>query len=854
MKRLLLAFLASGTLPTGVASVSWAGDLRAAAWSGRAHGAVSSTNGQTSGLARLPLGGGTDAPASRLVFGDTVRRALVDPNAIVEEYCTRCHNERRRTGNLVLEGFDVAEAAEMRPVVEKMIRKLRARMMPPAGVRRPEPSVIAGMAAALEDEMDRIAAAAPNPGRRTFQRLNRAEYASAVEDLLGLDVDVAAFLPLDTKSANFDNIADVQMPSATVMEGYLRAAGHISRLALGDPDAEPASTIYRAPRVASQKDRAEGAPLGTRGGLSVVHTFPADGKYVFHVMPYAAVEGEVFGRTFGTEQIEVSIDGARVALLTIDRWMSEAEPTGLNVRTDSIHVTAGPKRVSVAFVRQFEGEVDDLIRPIDHTLADGQIGIGLGVTTQQHLQRVTILGPFAVTGVSATPTRRAIFSCRPTAPAEARPCASEIVGRLAAKAYRRPVSDADVEGLLAFYDRGAEAGGFERGVRTALQAILASPHFLFRLERRPGNAPAGGVYPLGGADLASRLSFFLWGSPPDDELAAAAASGALSDPAELAAQAKRMIADPKSRALATRFAAQWLRLQDLEKIHPDALSYPYFDQTLADAMHGETEALFAHLVEEDRPVHELLRADYTFVNERLARHYGISGVTGHEFRKVPYPSDDRRGILGHGSVLTLTSHPDRTSPVLRGKWVLEVLLGAPPPPPPPDIPAFEETATAEEGRFLTVRERMEEHRANPQCQSCHDVIDPLGLALENFDVTGAWRTRDGGNPVDPVGVMYDGTELAGPEDLREALLGLSEVYYRTFTENLMAYALGRRIEHYDMPTIRRITRQAEAQDYRMSSFLLGVVGSPAFRTTRAGAATEDDPEDDPGHGPEAERH
>ena len=766
------------------------------------------------------------------------------PNEIVEEYCVRCHSERRRRGDLVLEGFDVAAAGQMRPTVEKMIRKLRAGMMPPRGVRRPEAEVLAAMAQELEAEMDRLATIDPNPGRRTFQRLNRAEYARAVEDLLGIRVDVGAFLPLDTKSANFDNIADVQMPSATVMEGYLRAAGQISRLALGDADAEVASAIYRVPRVASQKDRAEGAPIGTRGGLSVVHNFPADGKYVFHVMPYGAVEGEVFGRTFGVEQLEVSIDGARVALLEIDRWMSESEPTGLNIRSDSIHVTAGPKRVSVAFLRQFEGEVDDLIRPIDHTLADGQIGIGLGVTTQQHLQRLTILGPFGVTGVSETPARRAVFSCRPTSPEEERPCARRIVAKLAERAYRRSARESDVEGLMAFYERGAaNDGGFESGIRTALQAVLASPHFVFRLERLPEGRAAGGAYPVSEMDLASRLSFFLWGSPPDAALLESARSGALSDADELERQARRMLADPRAHALATRFAAQWLRLQDLEKIHPDALSYPYFDQTLADAMHRETELFFAHMVEEDRSVLDLLAARYTFANERLARHYGLTGVTGPDFRKVQYTDDGRRGILGHGSILTLTSHPDRTSPVLRGKWVLEVLLGAPPPPPPPDIPAFEETSVAEEGRFLTVRERMEMHRANPTCNSCHAAIDPLGLALENFDVTGAWRIRDEGNPVDPSGVMYDGTELSGPRDLQEALLRLREVVLRTFTENLMAYALGRRVEYYDMPTVRAIVRQAEANDYRVSSFVLGVVNSPPFRL--AGPETVADAEAGP---------
>ena len=765
------------------------------------------------------------------------------PNEVVVEYCLRCHSERRRVGGLVLEGFDIADAAQRRPTIEKMIRKLRAGMMPPSGVPRPEAEVVDAMATELETAMDEIAARDPDPGRRTFQRLNRAEYARAVKDLLGIDVDVGSFLTLDTKSANFDNIADVQMPSATVMEGYLRAAGQISRLALGDPDAEVGSTIYRIPRVASQKDQVDGAPIGTRGGLSVFHNFPADGKYVFHIMPYAAVEGEVFGRTHGIEQIEVSIDGSRVALLPIDRWMSESEPTGLNIRSDSIYVTAGQKRVSVAFIRQFEGVVDDLIRPIDHTLADGQIGIGLGVTTQQHLQRLTVLGPFNVTGVSDTPARRAVFTCRPTLPEEELPCARKIIARLTTTAYRRPALDSDVEGLLAFYEQGAADGGFERGIRTALQAILTSPHFIFRLEGRPAEVGADGVYAIDNMDLASRLSFFLWGSPPDDELLEAARFGALSSLEELELQTRRMLADPRSEALATRFAAQWLRLQDLEKIHPDALTYPYFDQTLADAMLRETELFFDHLVQENRSVLDLITADYTFVNERLARHYGITGVLGPSFRKVTYPSDERRGLLGHGSVLTLTSHPDRTSPVLRGKWVLEVLLGAPPPPPPPDIPAFEETEASEEGRFFTVRERMEQHRANPQCNSCHNVIDPLGLALENFDVTGVWRIRDEGNPVDPVGVMYNGTELASPADLRQALLDIPEVVLSTFTENLMAYALGRRVEYYDMPTIRAITREAAKDDYRMSSFIMGVIGSPAFRMARVGAVAEEESSD-----------
>ena len=806
--------------------------------------------GQTAGAARrvavsLPPAAGplvppappASAPALRATPNNTAHRTSGDVSAeeltlIVQRYCMACHNDVMLTGNLSLIGFEVDKAPVMAETAEKIIRKLRAGMMPPRGMPRPGGDTLTILVEELERRVDEAAAQAPNPGWRTFQRLNRAEYAAAVEDLLGLQIDVATFLPLDTKSANFDNIADVQMPSATVMEGYLRAASHVSRIAVGDPEVEPQSTRYRLPRTQSQKDRVEGAPFGTRGGVSVIHNFPADGRYVFHIQPYPAVEGEVFGRTFGHEQIEVSVDGARVALLTVDRWMHESEPSGLNLRTDSIYVKAGPRRVTAAFLRRFEGEVDDLIRPIDHTLADGQIGIGYGVTTLPHLQRLTILGPYEVTGVSDTPTRRRVFTCRPTSPEEAYPCAQSILTRLGAQAYRRPLGHSDIRALMGFYDRGAAQGNFELGVRTALQAILASPHFLFRMEERPAGARFGDVVPISDVDLASRLSFFLWGAPPDPELLDAAERGALSSARELERQTRRMLLDPRGQeALARRFGAQWLRLQDLEQLHPDALDYPYFDDTLADAMVRETELLFAHLIREDRSVLELLTADYTFVNERLARHYGIPGITGPEFQKVPYPDEKRRGLLGHGSILSMTSHAGRTSPVLRGKWVLEVLIGTPPPPPPPDVPAFEETEEADDGRFLTVRQRMEQHRANPVCMACHQVIDPIGLALENFDVTGAWRIRDEGNPIDPVGELYDGTQLAGPADLRTALLSRPEVFYRVFTSNLMAYGLGRRVEYFDMPTVRRITRDAAEHGYRFSSFVVGVVTSPAFLTT-----------------------
>ncbi len=758
-------------------------------------------------------------------------------DALIQQYCVRCHSDRRLRGNLSLEDFTVDAAPDRGEVAEKMIRKLRAGMMPPPGARRPEGDSLQALMVALEQRMDRAAVDDPNPGARTFQRLNRAEYKAAVRDLLGIEVDVAAFLPLDTKSANFDNIADVQTPSATQMEGYLRAAEAISKRALGDPKASVTSAPYRVPRTQSQKERASGAPIGTRGGLAVAHDFPADGRYVFKVTLHAAPEGELFGRTQLGEQIEVSIDGERVALLEIDRWMSESDPTGMTMSTDSIFVRAGQRNVAAAFIKRFDGPLDDLIRPLDNTLADTQIGLGYGVTTLPHLQVFTVVGPYQVTGVSETPTRAAIFTCRPTAPDEAGPCAESIVGRLATQAYRRTLDDGDLADLMMFYELGAEDDGFEGGIRIALKAILASPHFVFRTEELIGDGDDG-IFRISDVDLASRLSFFLWSSLPDAELIELADRGDLSNPDVFETQVRRMLASPRAGALATRFAGQWLRLPDLEKVHPDALDYPYFDNTLAESMKRETELFFEHLVREDRSALELLTADYTFVNGRLARHYNMPNVSGAEFRMVTYPDDSRRGLLGHGSILTLTSHANRTSPVLRGKWVMEVLMGSPPPPPPPDVPDLTEAGEVEDGRVLTVREQMEKHRANPTCNSCHRFMDPIGLALENFDVTGAWRIKDHGNPVDPVGELYDGTPLSGPADLRAAILKRPEVFLNTFTENLMAYALGRRVEYFDMPTVRRITDAAAENGYSMSSFVLGVVQSPAFQTSRVDLAVD----------------
>jgi Protein of unknown function (DUF1592)/Protein of unknown function (DUF1588)/Protein of unknown function (DUF1585)/Protein of unknown function (DUF1595)/Protein of unknown function (DUF1587)/Planctomycete cytochrome C len=759
-------------------------------------------------------------------------------NSIIETYCVDCHNDQTLKGHLSLEHFDASKAADKAEVAEKMIRKLRTGMMPPKSADQPDRATRMALVTALETTIDARAATQPNPGHRTFQRLNRAEYAAAIRSLLGLDIDVSTYLPADTISASFDNIADVQMPSATVMQGYLRAAAYISRIAIGDPAADPTSTIYPVPRTQSQKDRVEGAPFGTRGGIVVTHNFPADGKYKFQLLLHGEPAGLLFGRTVRGIQMEVAVDGERAALVKVDRWSSESDPDGLMFQTTPIQVRAGPRKIAATFLREFEGTEDDLIKPIDHTLADTQIGVGYGVTTLPHLRNLSIVGPFEVTGVSDNPTRRKVFSCRPTAASD-KACARRIIGSLATEAYRRPLTSTEVDELVKFYEQGTTTGSFEGGIRAALQAMLSSLHFVFRVEEQPTTIPAGGIYRISDVDLASRLSFFLWGTIPDRTLIDAARSGALSQPAVLEAQVRRMLTDRRSAALSTRFASQWLRLQDLDKVEPDALSYPYYDESLAAAMSRETQMLFDALVRENRPALELITADYTFVNERLARHYGIAGVSGPEFRKVSYPDDKRRGVLGHGSILTLTSHGNRTSPVLRGKWVMEVLLGSPPPPPPENVPDLDETKDSHDGKLISVAEQMAKHRANPACSSCHNVIDPIGLALDNFDVTGAWRIKDRGVPVNAAGELYDGTKLGGAADLRTALLSRSDAIVTHFTEMLLSYALGRRIEYYDMPAVRKIVRETKAGGYGLQSLILGVTRSAAFRTAKAEADKAD---------------
>ncbi len=764
---------------------------------------------------------------------------------VIRHYCVQCHNERLVTGNLSLAGLDLAQASATPDLAEKIISKLRTEMMPPPGMPRPRGDTLLAMVETLETLVDEAAAENPSPGSRAFQRLNRAEYQASIRSLLNLDVDAGNYLPLDTRAANFDNMADAQLLSPTLLDAYLKAAAEISRLAVGDPGAPLQEQTYTNPGYLSQMDHIPGAPFGTRGGISVVHTFPADGEYVFRIGFEHTTTGEgFFGQIARYEQLEVSINGVPVALLDVDQWMRGSDPEGISMRTDPIQVKAGPQRISAAFLRRADGPVEDLLSPHDWSLADRHTGIsGYGLTLLPHVRDLIIGGPYTVTGISETPSRQAIFSCRPSKERPGEACAREILERLAGEAYRRPLEPRDVEALLQFYRQGESEGGFELGIRTGLQAILASPHFVFRLERAPAGVRPGEVYPIPDGALASRLSFFLWGAPPDEELRELAARGRLGEPEVLEAQTRRMLADPRAEALATRFAAQWLRLQDLDRVHPDAFWFPDFDQQLREAMRRETELLFHHLVQEDRSLMELYTADYTFVNERLARHYGIPGVNGTTFRRADIPDPARRGLLGHGSVLVSTSVANRTSPVLRGKWVMEVLLGSPPPPPPPGVPDLNETEEAVEGKFLTTRERMEQHRANPACTSCHMFMDPIGLALENFDVTGRWRIRENGMPLDTRGDFYDGTPVQTPGDLREALLKRPIPLVRTFTENLMAYALGRPVEARDQPTVRAIAASAGEADHRMSAFILGVVGSDAFRMQREEVSAEEQGDD-----------
>jgi hypothetical protein len=746
-------------------------------------------------------------------------------NEVIQQYCVVCHtdaNGAKPPAGLSLLQFDITKATENPVTAERMIRKLQAGMMPPRPMPRPGGDTLTVLIQTLERTMDQAARRSPNPGARPFQRLNRPEYEAAVKELLALDIDAGQWLPQDAMDANFDNVAQAQLMSPLLVESYLNAAGEISRLAIGDKNVTAYPTIYNNVLYISQHpwDHVPGAPYGTRGGMVVNHVFPADGQYVFRM----AFQG---GNQGIEEDVDISIDGQRLALLHYDA----------NLETEPVFVRAGQHRVSVAFVKLAEGPYEDLLRPHEWALAGGGGGTN-AVTHWSHLRTTTIVGPYNATGVSDSPSRQRVFTCRPTTSADEETCARAIANDLGERAFRRPLTTEELNGILEFYKVGAEEGGFEKGVRFALEAILSHPSFYFRLEQAPANVQQGRDYRLEDEDLASRLSFFLWGTPPDAELLDLAERGKLSDKKVLEQQTMRMLRDPRADALGPRFAGQWFRLQDLYKMRPDPNFFTSFDENLADAMKMETELFFSNLVREDLSVLDLFTANYTFVNDRLARHYGFQNVAGTHFRKVEYPDNRRVGILGQGSVLVLTSLANRTSPVLRGKWVMEVLLGTPPPPPPPNVPALTETANASEGKILTTRERMEIHRAAALCRSCHQMMDPIGLALDNFDITGKWRYRESGMPLDTRGELYDGTPVSNPSELVQALVKRPTPLVRNFTENLMTYALGRRLEYYDQPTVRAIARQAEANGYKISSFVLGVVQSDAFAMRRAATVSE----------------
>ncbi len=780
------------------------------------------------------------------------------PRAVLDRYCVTCHNDRLLTGGLSLDAaaVDAADPSRDAHVWERVIAKLRTRAMPPPGRPRPDVATYDAVAAGLEANIDRAAAANPDPGRTsTVHRLNRTEYRNAIRDLLALDLDVTPLLPGDeTSDTGFDNNADVLSISTAQLERYLSAARTISRLAVGLPPAAPAFETFDVPLLLLQDDRqSEDLPLGSRGGVAIPHHFPVDGEYLVKIELRSNWQDYILG--LGSEHLlDVRIDGELVKRFTVggedrgrpapvtftiaERGDPEWE-TYLQTADESLEVrvpvAAGPRTVGVSFVRNvWEPEGILLPRQAGEVLSNDEAYHGNAAVAS-----VGIGGPYDPAGPGDTPSRRAVFTCRPDAAAMAaeRACAAEIVSGLARRAYRRPVTAADLDTLLGFFDSGRESGGsFDAGVQLALERMLVDPDFLLRIERDPAGAAPGAPYRLSNVEIASRLSFFLWGSIPDDALLDAAEAGRLSEPAVLDEQVRRMLADPRARSLVDDFAMQWLHLRNLEDVKGDPVPYPDFDDNLVEAFRHETTLFLASTLRDDRSVLDLLDADYTFVNERLARHYGIPGVYGSRFRRVELPDlTQRGGLLGHGGLLALTSYPTRTSPVLRGKWLLDTILGAPPPSPPPDVPALPEGEGG--GRTTSVRERLERHRQAPACATCHASIDPPGFALEQYDGLGGWRTRDEyGNPVDASATLPSGRTVEGMAGLRAWLLERPEQFAGTVTEKLLSYALGRGLEHADRPTVRAVVRAAAADDYRWSALVAGIAKSPAFLMRNAAAA------------------
>ncbi len=781
-----------------------------------------------------PAPGRQAAAAARTAGPDQPAGAALDGQALVDRYCATCHNERLETGGFSFERLDVADVAAHPEAWEKVVRKLRAGAMPPRPRPRPDQEVYDGFRAWLEGELDAAAAADPNPGRtETFHRLSRTEYRNAVRDLLALDVGVEELLPADDTSYGFDNIAGVLGVSPTLMERYLSAARKISRLAIASPVPSPTAETFRIASDLGQDRRMERLPFGTRGGMVIDYNFPEDADYVFEILPDGPLRIE-------PHDLEVTIDGERTALLTVGKAPDPDDPRGLytpQIETLEVRapVTAGPHEVGVAFLRKTSAEPEG-IRKLYLRPFTGE-GSGGDSRYQPYVESVTIAGPYESSGarpVEGTPSRARIFTCRPargeTVEEEAA-CAREVLATLARRAYRRPVTDDDVARLLTFYARGRAGGSFDAGIEMALRRLLVSPEFLFRVERDPEGVAAGENYRISDLELASRLSFFLWSSIPDDELLDVAERGGLSTPEVFEAQVERLLADPRSEALVSNFAGQWLTLRNAAAVQPDEDAFPDFGEGLRQAFRRETELLFGSILHEGRSALDLLAADYTFVNERLAQHYGIPNVRGSHFRRVALEDEARGGLLGHGSILTVTSYANRTSPVNRGKWVLENILGTPPPPPPPDVPDLE---TAAGGQALSMRAAMEQHRANPVCASCHRLMDPLGLSLENFDAIGRWRDRsETRGAIDATGELPDGTPFDGPSGLEAALLRHPDRFVTTVTEKLLTYALGRGLEYYDAPAVRTIVRDAAGDGYRLSSLVKGVVRSAPFQMRRS---------------------
>jgi len=746
---------------------------------------------------------------------------------VISQYCAGCHNDQVKSGRLDLAGLDAAHVETAAPQWEKVIRKLRSGMMPPAGMKRPDAATTKAFITSLESALDQAGAAKPNPGRTAVHRLNRAEYKNSLHDLLGVEVDPAAYVPPDDASHGFDNMADVLSLSTTVMEGFARAASKISRLAVGDLEMNPVTETFVLTQGMSQMRHVEGTPFGTRGGIAVEHIFPVDGEYVFKMNFWHASTGGLFGLTTSGEQIEVSVNGERVALLDINPRLTTME----DVRTPPIKVKAGLQNVAAAFIQKAGGMVEDSLAPFKYALSDLTTGTVPGLTGLPHLRSFAISGPENVTGPGDTPSRRKIFVCKPASATEEVPCVRKIISTLARQAFRRPVAEADVRDLLNVYQSARDKGDFEFGITAVVQAIISDPEFIFRFERIPRNLKPGTNYRVTDLELASRLSYFLWSSAPDEQLLHVAVQGKLKDPIILEQQTKRMLADPKSEQLAANFAGQWLYLRNLRDVQPDNYIYTDFDDVLKESMQRETELFFDNIVHEDRNILDLLTADYTFINERLAEHYGIPNIVGSRFRRVPVTDENRKGLLGHASILTLTSLSNRTSPVARGKWVLENIIGTPPPTPPPNVPALMENS--ENQKRVSVRERMEKHRSVEPCASCHKIMDPIGFALENFDGVGQWRVRDSGFEIDASGTLLDGTPINGPVGLRSALVNnYSEAFIRTFTEKLTTYALGRGLEYFDMPVVRSIQRDASRRSNRFSEFVLGIVKSAPFQMRR----------------------